>query len=461
MITPVKLFGAPSGPELGPDGRKRWRAGTLVYTSGGLAFLFCWLLWGDFAWWLKERSVYPLGQIQLRQFQASDLLVGLVIGSIPAAAGMLFGPWVSVRSDRHRGRWGRRIPFLLIPTPVIAFSMAGLALTPHLGGLLHEWLGASSPGLNACGIIAFVVFWSVFDLATAVTNAIFSALINDVVPQPIIGRFFGLFRMVSLIDGIIFNYFLIGHAETHSAWIFGGIGLFYGVAFTLMCAMVKEGDYPPPPPAAASAGAGLSNYFRECFGSSYYLWLYVGITCCWVALAPINSFSVFYAKSVGLSMDTYGKYVAGSYVVSLALAYFLGALADRFHPLRVSMVAIGLYAAVMLWGGFFADNARSFGLVFAAHTVLSGIYVTVSASLGQRLFPRLRFAQFASAQIAMQGVGLVVVPPFIGAILDATGRDYRLTFLCGGLFAALGLLAYYEVHRRFMVLGGPSGYRAP
>ena len=160
-------------------------------------------------------------------------------------------------------------------------------------------------------------------------------------------------------------------------------------------------------------------------------------------------------------MDTYGKYVAGSYVCSLALAYFLGSLADRFHPLRVSIVAICLYAAVMLWGGFFADNARSFGLVFAAHTVLSGTYVTVSASLGQRLFPGLRFAQFASAQIAMQGVGLVLVPPLIGAILDVTGRDYRLTFLSGGLFAALGLLALLEVHRRFMALGGPTGYRAP
>lgn len=461
MLNPVTPARASSGPELGPDGRKLWREGTLVYTSGGLAVLFFWLLWGDFAWWLKERSVYPLGQIQLRQFDASDFLVGLVIGSIPAAAGMLIGPWVSVRSDRHRGRWGRRIPFLLVPTPVIVLSMAGLALTPRLGLLLHDWLGSSSPGPNACGIIAFVFFWSIFDLATAITNAIFSALINDVVPQAVIGRFFGLFRMVSLLDGILFNYFLIGHAETHAALIFAGIGIFYGVAFTFMCAMVKEGDYPPPEPAAASAGAGLRQFFRECFGSSYYLWLYVGMTCSWVALAPINSFSVFYAKSVGLSMDTYGKYVAGSYVCSLALAYFLGALADRFHPLRVSMVAIGLYGGVMLWGGFFADNARAFGLVFAAHTVLSGTYVTLSASLGQRLFPRLRFGQFASAQIAMQGMGLVLVPPIIGAILDAAGRDYRLTFLSGGLFAVLGLAAYFEVHRRFLALGGPAGYRAP
>ena len=48
-------------------------------------------------------------------------------------------------SDRHRGRWGRRIPFLLIPTPIIVLSVVGLAFSPLLGRHLHSALGASSP----------------------------------------------------------------------------------------------------------------------------------------------------------------------------------------------------------------------------------------------------------------------------------------------------------------------------
>ena len=41
-------------------GGKLWRVGTLTYTGGALAVLFCWLLWGDFAWSMKERAIGPI-----------------------------------------------------------------------------------------------------------------------------------------------------------------------------------------------------------------------------------------------------------------------------------------------------------------------------------------------------------------------------------------------------------------
>src|SRR5438094_9583528 len=95
---------------------KRWTVGTLTYSLGGLSVLFFWLLWGDFAFYLKERAVPPTLQILLRTFGASALISGLLLGSLPQVIAMLLGPVVSFKSDRHRGRWGRRIPFLLMPT---------------------------------------------------------------------------------------------------------------------------------------------------------------------------------------------------------------------------------------------------------------------------------------------------------------------------------------------------------
>ncbi|MFA4943950.1 MAG: hypothetical protein WC789_04535 [Lentisphaeria bacterium] len=41
----------------------RWSVGTLSYTRGGLLALFGWLLWGDFAWSMKERAIGPVGQL--------------------------------------------------------------------------------------------------------------------------------------------------------------------------------------------------------------------------------------------------------------------------------------------------------------------------------------------------------------------------------------------------------------
>lgn len=446
---------------------RRWRAGSLAYTTPALAGLFAWLLWGDFAWMLKERSVLPVAQVFLKIFEASDLIVGLLVGSLPAALGMILGPVVSVRSDRHRGRWGRRIPFLLISTPFAAFAMMGLAFTPRFGGLLHVWLGSGSPGESVCVLIAFALFWTVFEVASVIGNAVLGGLINDVVPPEVIGRFFGLFRAVGLIAGIVFNFWLMGYAETHYFWIFISVGAIYGVGFTLMCLRVKEGDYPPPPMLEAKVSwftgirASITTYLRECFTHRYYLWVFAATTLATLAFVPFNTFAVFHAKSVGVSMDAFGKYLAVTFAVSFALSFPLGWLADRFHPLRVGIAAMALHAAVALWSGLTADDARSYAVAFVLHGILAGTYYTATASIGQRLYPRARFAQFASAAGLLGSASVVIVPPLMGWYLDTMGHVYRHTLLVGAGLAVLALVALVVVNRRFMALGGPKGYMAP
>lgn len=444
---------------------KVWRVGTLTYTSAGLAVLFCWLLWGDFAWNMKERAIVPVVQLMLKRFAASDLIVGILVGSLPAALGMIVGPMISVRSDRHRGRWGRRIPYLLIPTPIAVLAMTGLAFAPAVGSWLHALLGAHSPGLFTANLIAFSFFWTVFEIATIIANSIFGGLINDVVPAEVIGRFFGLFRAVSLLAGIIFNFWLVGHAQNHYVAIFLGLGILYGGGFALMCFKVKEGDYPPPEIVAADHKPhpllAAKLYLRECYANPYYLWLFTGLTLAMLASGPVNSFSIFYVQSLGMSLDVYGKYVALTYVISLALSYSLGALADRFHPLRTGIIATALYAAAMIWAGFCAKTVETFAVALVLHGVLSGVFFTCTASLGQRLFPRTKFAQFASANGIIGAIGFLVMPPLVGLLLDYTGHVYRYTFVIGAGLALAGLAALLVVHRKFMKLGGPKNYIAP
>ena len=427
--------------------------------------LFSWLLLGDFAWQLKERSVTVTAQLVLKKFEASNFFAGLLIGSVPAAIGMILGPIISVRSDRHRGRWGRRIPFLLVPLPFVVASMAGLAFAPAIGGWLHGWLGAGSPGPGPCVLGTFAMFWCIFEVFSIMANSVVGGLINDVVPQEVIGRFFGMFRMVSLIDGILFNALIVQHAEEYFFWVFLGTGLFYGIGFTVMCLNVKEGEYPPPEPLDTTSRFGrwalLRAYFRECFTTPFYLWIFAATILCVFAFQPINAFNVFYAKSLGMNMETYGQYVAVSYGVSLVLAYFIGALADRFHPLRLGIGAMALYVVVSAGGVVWGTDARGFGLAFLAHNIISGFYFTAMASVGQRLYPKLKFAQYASAAMLVQGGVGALLPPSVGAILDASGHNYRLTFLIGGSLALLGLAALLAVYWQFLRLGGPRNYQPP
>lgn len=444
---------------------RRWKVGTLTYTKGGLVVLFAWLLWGDFAWMIKERAAMPIAQLLLRQLQASDFFVGLAVGSVPAALAMVLGPIISVRSDRHRGRWGRRIPYLLVPTPFMVLGIVGLAFAPRLGVALDGWMGASSPGVHACRLIAFSFFWGLFEIFTTIANAVFNALIADVVPDVVAGRFFGMFRAIGLLSGIVFNLWGIGIAEQHMTAILIGVGLVYGIGFALMCLRVKEGEYPPapviPPDRSLNWWQPLRNYARECFTNPHYVWIFVAMMLGGVAGAPINSFGIFFAKSLNMSMETYGRLLVLTFSISFALSFLIGWLADRFHPLRVGMAAIGTYGVMMLWGGWAATDATRFGIAFVAHGVLMGAFMTGSWSISQRLYPKAKFAQFYSAAGLVNGLSYVIVPPLIGAFLDATGHVYRYTFYASGVLGLLGVLAFFVSYRRFLALGGDAHYVPP
>lgn len=444
---------------------KIWLAGTLIYTRTGLAALFGWLLWGDFTWQMRDRAVVPVAQLLLKSLHASDTFNGLLVGSIPSALGMILGPLVSTWSDRYRSRLGRRIPFLLAPTPFAALALIGLACTPLLGRMVHAALGPHAASAARLSLDFFAAFWTIFELAAITNTNIFYALVNDVVPHELIGRYFGVFRAVSLLAGIIFNTWIIGHAQQHYQLIFISVALIYAVGMALMCLNVKEGQYPPPDPLVKRHRhhllAPVIAYFRETFSNSYYVWIYVATTLALLAPTPVNSFSVFYAKSIGLPIALYGRYLALTYAISFCLSYGLGWLSDRYHPLRIATGSIGLYAIATLWGGFSARTPGTFAVALVAHGVLSGCLFTTIVPTFQMLFSKERFGEFYSAANVLGGLCAMIVPPAVGVLLDATGHLYRETFLIGGILGLLGFFGMLVVHRNFMALGGPGHYRAP
>ncbi|PAW78118.1 MAG: MFS transporter [Verrucomicrobia bacterium Tous-C9LFEB] len=467
---------------------KIWKVGTLVYTSSGISLLFCWLLVGDFAWSMRDRSVAPMSQWYLDQLRVPGLVFGLLVSSLPAVIQLIIGPLISVKSDRYRSRWGRRIPFLLITTPLAALGMIGLGLTPlfakwlhglcnsePVGTWLHQVLGHGKVGMWALSMLAnemvvsvvcFSLFWTSFEVASIAGKPLFDGLINDVVPRPLLGRFYGLFRAVSLLDGMIFNYWLIGYVPGNFTVVMICIGFFYGTAFTWVCLRVKEGSYPVPPEMPHTRKlknftSEMGRYCRECFSNSYYLYVFGMIMLSGLCFVPVNVFAIPFAKHVGVDMATYGKAVALTYLISMGLAYFLGWLADRFHPLRVSMAVLTGYAFVAIWGSLFARNAETYLTAWVLHGVLSGCYFTSAASLGLRLFPHEKFAQFASAAAMFGAFANIFMAPMMGMIIDYSGSTYRYTYGMAGLLALLALGMSWMVYIRFERLGGVKAYQAP
>lgn len=437
-----------------------WHAGSLSYGKGALILLFFWLLWGDFTFTLiKDRSIPVIVQLLLKKHGASDLVTGLLLGTVPSLMSVFAAPVVSYYSDRHRGKHGRRIPFLMITTPVAVLAMAGLAASPWLVKLLPSGGHWSEDALM---LVLLGLFWTVFEFSAVTANVIFLGLINDVVPAKLLGRFFGLFRILALLAGMGFNLWLLGSAESHHTLIFAGMAGLYGVGFSLMVLRVKEGDYPPPAPAPPGGGLGAARrYFSECFTEPFYRWVFAYYALVNVAFFPSNLYNIFLARSLEVDMAFYGKLLAFAYLLSLLMSYPIGALADRFHPFRVSMVCIAAYALFCLVAGLVTTTGAAFSVVFVMHTFLVGMIITATSSLGQRLFPRSRFAQFSSAALMLLALLQIVFAPVVGWFLDAFGHVYRHTYTLGFFVNVAVLATGLVVARKIRRFGGYTDYQPP
>ncbi len=471
-------------------GKKHYNVGTLTYTSGAVVGLFIILLLGDFAWSMRDRSIGQMSQWYLTSLKIPNFWYGILFSTFPAMVGLILGPIISVKSDRHRGRWGRRIPFLLITTPIAAMGMIGLGMTPIFTKWLHHSVSAhgfiyqtiqslfsvsfSERLLDLLqneimiAMICFGVFWAAFELATIAGQHVFGGLINDVVPRPLIGRFYGFFRAISLIDGMIFNKLIYGHVDHHFTLIMVLIGLFYGSAFMWVCFKIREGEYPPPPPLSPnkltfvqSSKISITGYFKECFSNPYYVLVFFMIMTAALSFLPINLYAVPYSRSLGISSQKYGDMLFLTYTISLTLSFFLGYLADKFHPIRMGMLTLFGYFCVTLWGHFNALDSTSFIVAWILHGVLSGCYFTSTASITQRLFPHSKFAQFASAAGILASLGNMIVGPAVGSLIDATGKVYRYAFTVGCGITVLAFIATLIVYFRFLKLGGDKNYVAP
>jgi MFS family permease len=315
--------------------------------------------------------------------------------------------------------------------PPVVISMIGLAASPWLGSNLDHALGLFSPGSDTSVLICLSVFWTLFAFADVLGNLILNALINDVVPQRVIGRFFGAFRALGLIAGMAFNYYLFDRAVAAYMPIFLGFGVFTVVALGLMCAKVREGSYPPPPPDPkgwAEINREAKGYFQDCFGSSFYWLLFIAWALGSTAWTPVNMYSVLFSTEF-ITPTHYGNLLTLTFAASFVMAYPLGILADRFHPLRLGIVALALYALATLWGGLYATTPLKFDIAFVLHGVLSGAFMTATASILQRLLPRLKFAQFASAAGVFVCLCNIFIGPLAGFVLNVMHQDYHSIFL--------------------------------
>jgi len=464
----------PSQPGAAPSA---YRCGSLVYTRAGLFTLFIWLLWGDFCFSLMENIWPNVLPLMLKAQGASNTVLALTVTTIPSAMNFVLNPIISTVSDRYRGKRGRRIPFLLAATPFITLFLILLGFSSEFGrwlkSLLGESAGVSTAALTIGVICVLVICFRFFELFV---NTVFWYLFNDVVPSAVMGRFVAFFRMVGAVAGALFNFFLYRHAESHTGLIFFGAAVLYGTVFLFMCLHVKEGSYPPPEPMRAgrrSPLAALGTFFRECFSHRIYRLVYA-YSALFAAGNAINAFLVFLAFSIGLDLGAVGTILGAAAIASVIFMYPTGSLVDRFHPVRVMLVAQAGFclamAAKLVF--LFHDFSREAAFwIFGAASLIAVPVTVANAAAGlplvMRLFPRERFGQFCSANAMCASLGTMAGGALAGVFLDllkarsAGDFYYRFVPLWSLGFMLLTVIATLLIYREWKRLGGDSGYRPP
>jgi len=277
---------APEDRDSSQDGL--FRVGTLVYTKAGLAALFGWLLWGDFCFQLFEYMGGPNSLTLYLQtnYRVNNKQINLVFMIIPQLVGVLVGPILSFKSDRHRGRMGRRLPYILWTMPFLCLFTAAIGYADEIVVLFKSQIGAEAmiaPVTAALVAIAFLVIG--FTFFNEFVNTVFWYLFRDVVPMPVMGRFLGLFRMVASAAGFLFKYLIGPNQLKHMRDIHVGAAVIYFVGFSLLCWGVKEGDYPPVTDVTerSTLADQVKLYFRECCSQRIFILVYV--LSFWFALA--------------------------------------------------------------------------------------------------------------------------------------------------------------------------------
>ena len=459
---------------------KLYHAGTLTYTKGALAILCLWLLWGDFCFILMETVVPSIMPIKFDAIGAPDAIIGLVITTIPAILNTALNPVISVKSDRCRSRWGRRIPFIVVTLPFLVLCLVGLAFSEKIGFGLRLYFPAILGRFPAATVSIFVmgVMMTLFSFFNTFVNSVFWYLFNDVVPEPLMARFMSWFRMASLGAAAFYNLFIFQFAGTHSAAILCGIGALYFVGFGLMCLNVKEGEYPPPEEyIGGEVGfiAAVKTYARECLGVPHYWYLFLANIGMAVAAAS-SVFSIFLTHgSLGLTYAMVGRLAFASSLAGAVYIPLSGWLADRWHPIRVVLLGAILQVVLMpvwlVWLVWHPDSTATFYVMLALNICvaapISSLVSVLDPVLAMRIYPRDRYGQFCSANAMLRSMGAIVAGVTVGVYIGVLKRHlgpaiaYRCLPLWNLAAALLVLFSVIKLYGSWRRHGGDTAYEPP
>ncbi len=357
---------------------------------------------------------------------------GLIIAS-------LWQPLIGVISDRTGTRWGRRIPFMVIGTPLAIAALYLIALAPNFG-------------LVVVGLLSY-------QTAANTVQGPWQALIPDLVPSHQRGLASGMkaaFDILAFILGRQISAHLVAGGQVSGAVTVAAAAYLLALALTAFAAR-DDGSVQPTAPQG-SAARNLTRAFIVHWRShpAFVAW-FINRFLFWAGFVALNTFVLFFMIDVVGMREAEAQRFVGQMSTVLGLSLLLvtlpsGWLADRMGR-RPLVAASGLIAAA---GTALVLILRTPGAIIVAGAAIglaAGTFLSANWALITDIVPGAEAARFLGlANIASAG-GSAVARLAGGLLIDPLNR------LTGE--AATGYLALYALTAASFLLGTVAVLRLP
>ena len=355
----------------------------------------------------------------------------LLIGSILSVIG---SPFFGSLSDRTRGRFGRRKPWLVMGSSLMLIGGLVTGIAPNLA-------------VVALG-------WAIAQLGFSATISVFFGLIPDLIPENQRGRLsggIGLVTSLVVLGGITFA----SQNVTNPLVMMTVPGIVAFVFVMVLVFVIGQSD-------VVSSDLPVSRYAaKEFFGSFFinplkhrdFAWNWISRFLFGISMVGLQTYATYFLiDAVGLDIEQsaahYAMVTAISTPVSIVCFIASGWLSDKIGRRKMFVIVAAIVCAIGFSIAAINPTATGFLVAFLVLSVGQSFYLTVDIAIAASLIPDPTQAAKAMGvyQVSTTAPGLIV--PILGAVILTTASAYIPFFIClavAALLAAVTILMVKNV----------------
>lgn len=383
-------------------------------------------------------------QVSFYGFGLGAALTGVIM-TLDNIGAILIAPFIGVWSDRVRTRIGRRYPFILASTPLIALSFASIPLAT----LLIDPLTDGSVAGNAGAFALFMLAVSLTLFGMAVFRAPARALMPDLTPSPLRSQANGVISFVSGITSVL-TALVIARLFDIQVWIpFTVAAVLVVTVIVVQFFSIKEPLAPEETPHTKKQSV-IQQYTGLVTGEERRSLVMLMLAVFGFSLG-YNALETFYSSYAVSELGVTAGDAAGMFSAAL-IAFLVCAIPAGFAGERIGRkraILIGLSIFTVTLGVIFLVP----GLVVNAPVLVIGgvswslievnaLPMVLDSTTDDSLAGTYTGFFYFASQVAS-----IISPIITGAVIDWMGRDYNGLFVVTLVFFILAMIFMIFVTR--------------